>query len=122
MKTRFDHYGVWITACGEVKKVSDMETSHILNTMRMLIQKSSRTVGMLIHDVENSEVCVLSTWEPNFKSTVKQSIRNITSMTVDELKAYVKKTPLFQSMCDELGRRGVNVKNILSILESCDSF
>ena len=97
MKTRFDNYGVWITAMGEVRKVSDMDTSHILNTMRMLIQKPSRTVGMLIHDVEHSECCVFSAWEPNFKATVEQSIYNITSMTMDELKSYVKRTPLFQS-------------------------
>lgn len=122
MKTRFDNYGVWITAMGEVKKVSDMDTSHILNTMRMLIQKPSRTVGMLIHDVENSEACILSAWEPNFKATVEQSIHNITSMTMDELKSYIKRTPLFQSMCSEMAKRGVNVDNLMSILETCDSF
>lgn len=122
MKTRFDNYGVWVTATGEIRNVSDMDTSHILNTMRMLIQKPSRTIGMLIHDVENSEVSSLSVWEPNFKVTVKQSICNITSMTVDELKAYVKRTPLFQSMFSECVKRGVNMDNILSILETCDSF
>ena len=122
MKTRFDNYGVWITACGEIKKVSDMDTTHILNTMRMLIQKPSRTVGMLIHAVENSECGTFSAWEPNFKVTVERSIHNITSMTADELKAYVKRTPLFQSMFSECVKRGVNMDNVLSILESCDSF
>lgn len=127
MKTRFDVYGKWITATGEVRNVSDMDTDHIMNTIRMLIQKPSRTVGMLVHDLEG---CVYGSpleifpvaWEPDIHCVLKQSIHNVTSMSMDELKIYVKETPLFQSMCDELGRRGVNVSNILSILESCDSF
>lgn len=122
MKTRFDMYGQWISSYSEVRNVSDMDTDHILNTMRMLIQKPSRTISMLIRDIENSEVGTFSVWEPNLKATLKQSIHNVTSMSIDEVKAYVKKTPLFQSMCDELGKRGVNVTNILSIIESCDAF
>lgn len=127
MKTRFDVYGKWISAGGEIRNVSDMETDHIMNTMRMLMQKPSRIVSMLIKDMEG---CVYGSpaeifplvWEPNIHSVLKQSINNVTSMSIDELKAYVKKTPLFQSMCDELSKRGVNVTNILSMLETCDSF
>ena len=122
MKTRFDNYGLWITTHGEITSVCNMDTSHIMNTMRMFIQKPSRTMSMLIKDIEGSEVSVLSAWEPNAKISLKQSLHNATSMTVDELKSYVKHTPLFQSMCDELGKRGVNVANILSVLETCDSF
>jgi hypothetical protein len=127
MKTRFDVYGKWITACGEVRNVYDMDTDHIMNTMRMLIQKPSRTISMLIKDMEG---CVYGSpfeifpvaWEPDIRSVLKQSIHNVISMTLEQLKDYVKKTPLFQSMCDELGKRGVNVANILSILETCDAF
>lgn len=124
MKTRFDVYGKWITACGEVRNVSDMDTDHIMNTMRMLIQKPSRTISMLIHDVETCTFSAMGiAWVPNdLNQVIKESVHNITSMSLDELKAYVKGTALFQSMCDELGKRGVNVTNILSILETCDAF
>lgn len=124
MKTRFDIYGKWITACGEVRSVSDMETDHIMNTMRMLIQKPSRTISMLIHDIESCNFMDMSiAWIPtNMDYVIKESIYNVTTMGLDDLKAYVKQTPLFKSMCDVLEKRGVNVTNILSILETCDSF
>ena len=36
MKTRFDYSGVWITGVGEAVPVGNMETPHLLNTVRML--------------------------------------------------------------------------------------
>lgn len=127
MKTRFDTYGKWITGNGELMFVRDMSTTHILNTMRMLIQKPSRTMSMLISDVEG---CVCGSpcqifplaWEPDLDDVLKKSIYNITSMSADELKTYVRKTPLFQSFCDELSKRGVNVENIVDRLHDCEAF
>ena len=54
MKTRFDIPNVWITAAGEVISVQNMETPHLLNTVKMLIQKPSRVLSMLIVDIENA--------------------------------------------------------------------
>ena len=123
MKTRFCNYGLWITATGEVRNVSDMDTDHIFNTVRMLLQKPSRVINMLIKDMEDyanvsSFQIFPVAWEPDIDSVLKKSIHNVTSMTVKQLVNYVKKTPLFQSMCDELERRGVNVTNIISVFET----
>lgn len=123
MKTRFDVYGQWISAYGEVLNVSEMETTHILNVLRMLIQKPSRTLSMLITDIEaNSQSGPLTVWVPDRERIVSESISNVTSLSTDELKEFAKQSTLFRSMCDELCKRGVNVSNMLSILEGCDPF
>ena len=48
MKTRFDYSGVWITGVGEAVPVGNMETPHLLNTVRMLVQKPARTLSILV--------------------------------------------------------------------------
>ncbi len=58
MKTRFDETKYWITAGGEAIRLCDMETSHLLNTVKMLLQKPTRTQAMLVIDIErNSRRC-----------------------------------------------------------------
>ena len=54
MTTRFDESKYWITAGGEVIRLSDMETSHLLNTVKMLLQKPTRTQAMLVTDIERN--------------------------------------------------------------------
>lgn len=51
MKTRFDYSGVWITGVGEAVPVGNMETPHLLNTVRMLVQKPARTLSILVADL-----------------------------------------------------------------------
>lgn len=114
MKTRFDCPGVWITGCGEVVSLKDMETPHLMNTVKMLIQKPDRTMAILIHDVENDSFSS-RVWTPFKDDDKAQSIHNITSMTGDELIRYAMETPLFKSMLDELQARGVNVDNIVML-------
>ena len=41
MKTRFDGK-LWIGAFGLALEVKDMETAHLLNTVKMLVQKPAR--------------------------------------------------------------------------------
>ena len=48
MKTRFDYSGVWITGVGEAVPVGNMETPHLLNTVRILVQKPARTLSILV--------------------------------------------------------------------------
>ena len=54
MKTRFDETKYWITAGGEAIRLCDMETSHLLNTVKMLLQKPTRTQAMLVIDIERN--------------------------------------------------------------------
>lgn len=64
MKTRFDETKYWITAGGEAIRLCDMETSHLLNTVKMLLQKPTRTQAMLVIDIErNSRDAAV--WVPN---------------------------------------------------------
>lgn len=44
MKTRFDGK-LWIGAFGLALEVKDMETAHLLNTVKMLVQKPARVRG-----------------------------------------------------------------------------
>ena len=101
MKTRFDYSGVWITGVGEAVPVGNMETPHLLNTVRMLVQ---------------------TVWTPFNADDRKQSLKNVTSLSDAELVEYVQSTPLFKSMIEELQERGVNTKNVLSLYSSSEAF
>lgn len=49
MNTRFDGR-LWIGALGVTFKVKEMETRHLLNTVKMLLQKPARVQTMLVAD------------------------------------------------------------------------
>lgn len=116
MITRFDNDETWITENNDYD-IEDMETTHILNTIRLFILKPNSVIGMLIKDVEENEIEENSTvWQKTFlrkRNVKKESINNITSMTDEEVKEYVMNSPLVNAMKIELEKRGVNVENII---------
>ena len=118
MKTRFDIPNVWITAAGEVISVQNMETPHLLNTVKMLIQKPSRVLSMLMVDIENATFAD-PVWTIK-KAHRKESLKNVTSLSADELVEYVQDTPLFRSMVAELQARGVNTDHVVQLFSSAD--
>lgn len=121
MKTRFDYSGVWITGVGEAVPVGNMETPHLLNTVRMLVQKPARTLSILVADIEHATFSD-TVWTPFNADDRKQSLKNVTSLSDAELVEYVQSTPLFKSMIEELQERGVNTKNVLSLYSSSEAF
>ena len=114
MKTRFDYPDVWITSRGEAVPICDMETSHLLNTVRMLIQKPNRTLSILITDIERATFSDV-VWTPFNVDDRKQSLKNVTSLSSAELIEYIQSTLLFKSMIDELQERGINTSNVLHL-------
>lgn len=109
MKTRFDGK-LWIGAFGLALEVKDMETAHLLNTVKMLVQKPARVQAMLVTDIEEA-------WTPNGsgEDIRKKSLHNATSLSSEELVQYVTGTPLFKAMMEELEARGVNTENIMEL-------
>ena len=118
MKTRFDNPGVWFIAGGQMVKVEDMSTAHLLNTVKMLTTKLSRSMSMLISDIEESTFAD-TVWTPFGANSddKRQSIRNVTRLSAEELREYVIGSPLVQSMLNELTNRGVDVENLLDLFE-----
>lgn len=116
MITRFDNDETWITENNDYD-IEDMETAHILNTIRLFVLKPNSVIGMLIKDVEENNIEENTTvWSKTFlrkRNIKKESINNITSMTDDEVKEYVMSSPLVNAMKIELEKRGVNVENII---------
>lgn len=53
MKTRFDGK-IWVMAYGVAIEVKEMETAHLLNTVKMLVQKPARVQAMLVDDIERA--------------------------------------------------------------------
>ena len=121
MKTRFDYPGIWITGASEVVSVGSMETPHLLNTVRMLVQKPARTLSILVSDIERANISD-SVWTPFNADDRRQSIKNVTSLSDAEIVEYVQATPLFKSMIEELQERGVNTKNILNLYSCSEAF
>ena len=122
MKTRFDGK-IWVMAYGVAIEVKEMETAHLLNTVKMLVQKPARVQAMLVDDIERATFADPVVWTPTGEEdTRKLSLRNVTSLSSDELTAYVTGTPLFKAMLEELEARGVNTENIMQLYTKDEAF
>ena len=122
MKTRFDGK-LWIAAFGVVIEVKEMETLHLLNTVKMLVQKPARVQAMLVDDIERATFADPAVWTPTGEAdTRKQSLHNVTSLSADELTTYVTGTPLFKAMLEELETRGINTENIMQLYTKDEAF
>lgn len=115
MNTRFDGR-LWIGALGVTFKVKEMETRHLLNTVKMLLQKPARVQTMLVADIESATFAEPQAWTSNRREDIRKvSVHNITSLSAEELVEYVKGTTLFNTMLAELDARGVNTENIMQL-------
>ena len=122
MKTRFDGK-IWVMAYGVAIEVKEMETAHLLNTVKMLVQKPARVQAMLVDDIERATFADPTVWTPTGEGdTRKLSLRNVTSLFADELTTYVTGTPLFKAMLEELETRGINTENIMQLYTKDEAF
>ena len=122
MKTRFDGK-IWVMAYGVAIEVKEMETAHLLNTVKMLVQKPARVQAMLVDDIERATFVDPVVWTPTSEEdTRKLSLRNVTSLSADELTTYVTGTPLFKAMLEELETRGINTENIMQLYTKDEAF
>lgn len=122
MKTRFDGK-IWVMAYGVAIEVKEMETAHLLNTVKMLVQKPARVQAMLVDDIERATFADPTVWTPTGEGdTRKLSLRNVTSLSADELTTYVTGTPLFKAMLEELETRGINTENIMRLYTKDEAF
>lgn len=121
MKTRFDYENVWITGSGEAVSVVSMTTPHLLDTVKILLQKPARVLSILVSDIE-SAAFYDTVWAAHNMIDSKKSLKNITSLSESELVEYVKTTPLFNSMLTTLSERGVDVDNIIKLYSSSEAF
>lgn len=122
MKTRFDGQ-IWVMAYGVAIEVKEMETAHLLNTVKMLVQKPARVQAMLVDDIERATFADPTVWTPTGEGdTRKLSLRNVTSLSADELTTYVTGTPLFKAMLEELETRGINTENIMQLYTKDEAF
>lgn len=122
MKTRFDGK-IWVMAYGVAIEVKEMETAHLLNTVKMLVQKPARVQAMLVDDIERATFANPTVWTPTGEGdTRKLSLRNVTSLSADELTTYVTGTPLFKAMLEELETRGINTENIMQLYTKDEAF
>ena len=122
MKTRFDGK-IWVMAYGVAIEVKEMETAHLLNTVKMLVQKPARVQAMLVDDIERATFADPTVWTPTGEGdTRKLSLRNVTSLSADELTTYVTGTPLFKAMLEELETRGINTENIMQLYTKDEDF
>lgn len=122
MKTRFDGK-IWVMAYGVAIEVKEMETAHLLNTVKMLVQKPARVQAMLVDGIERATFADPTVWTPTGEGdTRKLSLRNVTSLSADELTTYVTGTPLFKAMLEELETRGINTENIMQLYTKDEAF
>lgn len=118
MMTRFDQKMVWTTAQDIDIDIRDMETTHILNTVNLLLRKPRIIRNMLIKDIEESfDFFAYEAYEPRMygrkkieeKTAKAKSIYNITSMDNQETRNFFLESELFEGFAEELIRRGVNL-------------
>lgn len=106
IKTRFDNPEVWETK-REAYEISEMETSHIINLLRMFKTKPMVILNILLDSVDDA--CFSFS-----KGKNKEAVHEITSMSEDELVEVAMNSVLVAALCDQLEERGVNVENILN--------
>lgn len=101
-----------------------METAHLLNTVKMLVQKPARVQAMLVNDIEDATFEEQEAWTPtgNGEDIRKKSLHDATSLSSEELVQYVTGTPLFKAMMEELEARGVNTENIMELYTKDTAF
>lgn len=118
MKTRFDGT-VWIGAGGTAFLPAEMNTDHLLNTLKMLKNRPAVVVTMVVRDIESTtDCCPFDPFGNCHGDVVKQSLFNITPMTPEQVSAYALNSTLGTAMKAELISRGVNVENYLSMIET----
>lgn len=118
MKTRFDGT-VWIGAGGTAFLPAEMDTDHLLNTLKMLKNRPAVVITMVVRDIESTpDCCPFDPFGNCHGDVVKQSLFNITSMTPEQVSAYALNSTLGTAMKAELISRGVNVENYLSMIET----
>lgn len=118
MTTRFDTTK-WTTAKGDMLAVKEMETEHLLNVLKMLVQKPTIVVSMLICDIEAETSPCYEPWtKEGLAETKFQSLHNATSMSADEILEYVLTCRLGTAMLTELSIRGINVDRYLILLRT----
>lgn len=118
MKTRFDG-NYWIGAGGIAFNPAEMETDHLLNTLKMIKSKPAIVLSMVVRDIEATpDCCPFTPFGGGHTDLVKQSLFNLTSMTPEQVSDYALNSPLGTSMKNELIRRGVNIENYLTMVES----
>ena len=112
MKTRFDSAKVWRTNNDTVVSIKELETSHLMNIVRMLLRCPETVQTMLVCDIERQSRNV---WKANniVDEDAIESIHNATSMTPREVVQWVQDTPLFNTIVFTLEGRGVNTSVLI---------
>lgn len=103
---RFTNSEYWIMGNGDAIAIEDMETNHLINTLRMFREKPNRTMSMLINDAEQLG---------SFFINDKYVLNRITSMSEAELIDYAMDSNLANAMIEELEKRGVNINCISDV-------
>lgn len=112
MKTRFDSAEVWRTNNDTMVSIKELETSHLMNIVRMLLRRPETVQTMLVCDIERQSRNV---WKANniVDEDAIKSIHNATSMTPREVVQWVQDTPLFNTIVFTLEGRGVNTSVLI---------
>lgn len=112
MKTRFDSAEVWRTNNDTMVSIKELETSHLMNIVRMLLRRPETVQTMLVCDIERQSRNV---WKANnlVDEDAIESIHNATSMTPREVVQWVQDTPLFNTIVFTLKGRGVNTSVLI---------
>lgn len=112
MKTRFDSAEVWRTNSDTKVSIKELETSHLMNIVRMLLRRPETVQTMLVCDIERQSRNV---WKANniVDEDAVESIHNATSMTPRDVVQWVQGTPLFTAIVFTLEGRGVNTSVLI---------
>lgn len=113
MKTRFDSAEIWRTNNDTAVSIKELETSHLMNIVRMLLRRPETVQTMLVCDIERQ---TRNVWRANdlVDEDAVASIHNATSMTpLVRLFSGYRVRPLFTAIVITLEGRGVNTSVLI---------
>lgn len=120
--TRFDDSRRWRGSGSTVTDITDMDTAHIVNTLAMFKKRPDRVLAILLDDLEpwrNRRSCsalATSLYGMPMPVMYSQLIRDVTSMSPEDLTIFALESPCGAAMYAELEKRGVNVDNVMEVL------
>lgn len=125
MNVRFDNSKNWIAADGRIIPISELETAHLMNILRMFVRKPDVVRSMLVADID--KYCDYhdsrGPWTPDCSDTYdvkKESMYRATTLSPEELTEYAVNSALGNALSSELCERGVNVGNLLTTWKTED--
>lgn len=110
--TRFDQ-SEYLEDSGKYTLIRELETTKLMSILANYYKYPSEIITNMVYDIENQ---LFSSFMINAEERVRESIHEVTSLTLDQVMKYFSVCKFTQAITKELEERGVNNVGYLNLL------